>query len=191
MNFKIRFCLGYAIPVIALLMIVTAPPVVFGAQVAEEGTGIWWSAFAESSLMSERGAVEKRIGAPDSEIFDDLLSADTSVYALERGDGPFAALRGVVYYIDGIAHGLSVVYEPSGVRQLARFALENFDDILLYGELSALAGDGYDCGVLAAFTSGRSGDTRYILTRELYSRMARTGDLPSLPPTHGRKGYAA
>jgi hypothetical protein len=57
--------------------------------------------------------------------------------------------------------------------------------------LSAIAGAAWDCDRFSVFTVGSSENALYLLNAGAYRRMEKLGALPSLPPTHGRKGYAA
>lgn len=169
------------------LALILFPSTLFAAPTDAE-----WSALSENFLMAERSEIEKLIGTPISTAHDELLSAETVLYAVAAPESsPFPAKGGTVYYLDGVAQGFSTSYEHAGTRLLTRFLLDNLGQILLDSDRSAIAGSGYDCNVLRVFALGSSEDTHYILARDLYTKMERTGDLPPIPPQHGRKGFAA
>jgi hypothetical protein len=149
-----------------------------------------WDALLPHALGAGEHTIAERIGNPDARAYDVLLDADVAAYRLS---GEAAAPReGRVYYRNGIAVAVATIYdnERSG-GLLPRFLLEHADEILDYGDRSAVAGLRENCDVYTVLSVGDRESGVYILNAAFYRKMAALGDLPSLPPDHGRKGHAA
>ena len=150
-----------------------------------------WREITGDSLLREAREVERALGVVASYGYDDFLSLETATYEIEKSDLHGQPYLGIVYIENGLAVGFSTHYRSTSRGMLTRFELAHFGELLHNTELSAIAGTGRDCARFAVLTIGNSENVSYLLHADVYRKMAKLGALPSLPPSHGRKGYAA
>ena len=148
-----------------------------------------WNRLAADKLVAFRSEIEAELGAREA-YRDDLLGVDIAIYPLTANDE--RAASGRVYYADdGKALGFSLSYPDRGLDIRRRFLLTHLENLLHAGEFSAIAGTKTNCRRYEIVSVGQHGADVYTLDASLYGQMAATGDVPSLPPDHGRLGLAA
>lgn len=149
----------------------------------------WWS-FAESGALPAIDEVLASLGTGERIYRDELLALDIHEYELSGADCRGAA-TGKIYASGGEVIGLSTIYAPDHRSRLGRFVLEHYDEILVLGDLVAIAGARENCAEYRAVAAMGECAEVFRLSAALYGRMVAVGDLPPIPPENARKGYAA
>ena len=161
-----------------------------GANAAtREMTASEWIEAGSALLGASEREIVERLGSPEKSKMDDLLSVKIAIYPIMKNDEGIRT--GEFYYEDGIAVALRTNFSGDGHRVVNRFVLQNIDEILASGDLYAIAGASYDCDLYRVVEISMGGASAYLLRGAFYRRMSDMGDIPSLPPRDGCKGYAA
>ena len=149
-----------------------------------------WAEVFERETLPTVDELLASLGAGDKSYPDELLALDIYEYRLTGADCR-DAMVGKVYATEGVLVGLSTVYKPDYQSRLGRFILEHYDELLVLGDMVAIAGARENCAEYRAVAVTGGGEEVFRISAELYESMVAVGDLPPIPAENARKGYAA
>ena len=169
------------------ILSIAVVPITAGAEIS---CGRWAEIFEQDGTLPATDELLTLLGAGDRLRPDELLALDIHEYELTGADCRGAAV-GKVYISGGEVVGLSTVYAPDHRSHLGRFLLAHYYEILVLGELTAIAGTRENCAEYRVAAAAGAGEEVLRASTELYEKMVAVGDLPPIPAANARKGYAA